>query len=268
MSFSLDRIITTHTALPKNVGIVEIEPTAALSPYIRCFWKYNGSADISAFRIIPDCCADIIIPLDGSTAVFVGASDKSFIAQRMGDVFGIRFYAWAIAPFLHIGLSELFNNAVPIDLILNNFRQVQNAIIDAKNTAKQVELAGKYLLNLFDGRLCFDIINSLFRTVNDDCRVTVQSLSDYCAVSKRTLERKFIDNVGVSPKMMIDLLRYQMLWQDCLKSGFSAMDSAFKFGYYDEAHMLNDFKRYHGIGLNAARAEYTKLSHFYNTVTE
>ena len=267
MSFSLDSIFTTRTALPKERYITEILPSAALRPYIRCFWKYSGSPDIVDFRIIPDCCADIIIPLDGYPSIFVGLSDTSFITKRIGDVFGIRFYAWAVAPFLHIGLSEMFNNAVPINSVLKKFDILQRAIIEANTTAKQVQLAEKYLSQLFDGRVCNDVMNSLYLAVSENCRTTVKDLSDYCAVSGRTLERKFLDNIGISPKSMIELLRYQLLWQDCMKQGFSAADSAFKFGYYDEAHMYNDFKRYHGIGLGDARTEYEKLSHFYNTST-
>ena len=265
MSFSLDKIFTTHTALPKNVGVVEIDPNAALRPYVRCFWKYNDCPNVRELRIIPDCCADIIIPLDGSPSIFVGASDKSFVTPHTGNVFGIRFYAWAVAPFLHIGLKESFNGAVPIDYILNNFDRVQSAIIAADTTTRQVELAEKYLLELFDGKLCFDIMNGLYCAIKDNCRITVKTLSDYCAVSKRTLERKFIDNIGISPKTMIDLLRYQLLWQDCIGRDFSSADSAYKLGYYDEAHMYNNFKMFHGITMSAARAEYAKLSRFYNT---
>ena len=268
MSFSLNSIFTTHTALPKERCITEISPSPSLSPYIRCFWKYSGSSpDNVNFRVIPDCCADIIIPLDGYPPIFVGLSDTSFITKRMGDVFGIRFYAWAVAPFLHIGLSEMFNNAVSVDSILKKFDILQKAITEAKTTARQVELAEKYFSRIFDGKLSYEVMNSLYYAVENNCSISVNGLSDYCAVSKRTLERKFIENIGTSPKAMIDLLRYQLLWQESITKGFSAADSAFKLGYYDEAHMYNDFKRYHGIGLGAAQAEYKKLSHFYNTTT-
>ena len=267
MSFSLDSIFTTRTALPKQRYITEILPSAALRPYIRCFWKYSGSTNILNYRIIPDCCADMIIPLDGYPPIFVGLSDSSFITRRMGDVFGIRFYAWAVAPFLHICLSELFNNAVSADGISKDFFKLQNEIIEAKYTASQVNLAEKYLSERFDGKLCHDIMNSLYFALSNNCRTAMTDLSDYCAVSKRTLERKFINYIGVPPKTMIELLRYQLLWQDCIKPGFSSADSAFKLGYYDEAHMYNDFKRYHGIGLGDARTEFKKLSHFYNTTT-
>lgn len=267
MVFSLDRIFITHTALPKNIGVTEIEPIAALRPFVRCFWKYNCSPDFPEFRIIPDCCADIIIPLDGSDSIFVGASDTSFVTRQFGDVFGIRFYAWAVAPFLHIGLSAMFNSRVPVDFVLKNFSLLQNSIIEAKTTEIQVELAENYLLTLFDGKICDDVMNSLYCALKESCHVTLNSLSDYCAVSKRTLERKFKDSIGIAPKKMIDLLRYQLLWQDCKKVGFNAADSAYKLGYYDEAHLYNDFKLFHGIGIGAARQEYLKLSHFYNTIS-
>ena len=264
MSFSSDRFFITRTAVPSGGGIVEIAPISILRPYIRCFWMYGDCLGNQWFRIIPDCCADIIIPLDGSP-VFVGASDTSFISEYAGDVFGIRFYAWAVAPFLHIGMSETFNSVIPVDSILTDFSYLQNAVIGAKTTTRKVELAEKYFMRLFDGRLCSDVINSLCYAVSKSCNVTVGDIAEYCALSKRTLERRFVDNIGITPKKMTDLLRYQLLWQDCIKPNFSAADSAFKLGYYDESHMYNSFRLYHGIGLTEARAEYIKLSHFYNT---
>lgn len=266
MAFSLDSVFTTRTALPRGCGLTEIPPTARLSPFIRCFWAYHSGFDLEFFRIIPDCCADIIIPLDGAPAVFVGASDSSFITQRMVDVFGIRFYSWAVAPFLHINLFDTFNNAIPVDSILNDFDELQRQIMDARDSAQRVDCAKKYLMRLFDERIYTDVMNGIYHAIINDCRVTVKDLADYCAVSKRTLERKFVEYTGVQPKTMLNLLRYQLLWQDSIRSDFSAVDSAYKFGYYDEAHMYNSFKKYHGIGLKEARNEFFKLSHFYNTV--
>ncbi len=267
MAFSLDSIFTTRTALPRGCGIIEIPPTAELRPFIRCFWTYDCGLGSHFFRIIPDCCADIIIPLDGTPAFFVGASDNSFITQKTGDVFGIRLYAWTVAYFLHINLFDTFNNAIPVNTILKNFDELQLQIIDEHDNTCRVDCAQNYLMRLYNGKICADVMNGIYHAISSDCRVTVKDLSDYCAVSKRTFERRFIDYTGIPPKTLINLLRYQLLWQTITQSDFSAADSAFKFGYYDEAHLYNSFKQYHGIGFKQARQEYLKLSHFYNILT-
>ena len=46
------------------------------------------------------------------------------------------------------------------------------------------------------------------------------------------------------------MIRYQMLWREALGASFNVHDAVYKFGYFDQAHLLNDFKEYHGISLS------------------
>lgn len=266
MAFSLEQIFTTRTALPKNGGVVEIEPIAVLKPYIRCFWTCERSNCAMSTRIIPDCCADIIFDLDNLSAGFVGMCFDSFSACNASTVFGIRFYAWAVPRFARSNAAQLFDFELDPQSIFNNFSVFKDNIFGANNTAERVALSQKYLLKLLEERYDNDVMNSLYSIIVHNGNVSVGELSDSLALSKRTLERKFLQNIGVSPKSVIEVMRYQLLWQDCIASSFNALDMVDKFGYYDQAHMYNDFKKYHGIGLGEARQEYFNLSHFYNTI--
>ncbi|MDE5563480.1 MAG: AraC family transcriptional regulator [Clostridiales bacterium] len=266
MAFSIDSIFTTRTALPKNGGIVEIEPIVALKPYVRCFWTCERDKANKVSRVIPDCCADIIIDVENDGAGFVGMCLDSFAATHINAIFGIRFYAWAVPQFTRTNAVILFNALINPQNLFNNFTEFKDSIIEAKSTSERVELAQKYLIGLLDSRCDSDVMNSLCDIVINNGNISVSDLSRGIAVSKRTLERKFMQSIGVSPKTITEAVRYQLLWQDCIDNRFCAIDSVEKFGYYDQAHMYNDFKRYHGIGLGEARQEYYDLSRFYNTV--
>lgn len=266
MAFSLEKIFTTRTALPKNGGVTEIKPIAALQPYVRCFWTCERCSCAMSTRIIPDCCADIIINLDDYSAGFVGMCFNSFSAENVNMVFGIRFYAWAMPRFTRTNAARLYGFEPDPQNLFYKFVDFKNSIIEAKNTAERVALSEKYLLELIDDRYDSDVMNSLYSIIVRNGNVSVSDLSDNNAVSRRTLERKFLQSIGVSPKSVIEVMRYQLLWQDCIASSFNALDMVDKFGYYDQAHMYNDFKKYHGIGLGEARQEYFNLSHFYNTI--
>lgn len=267
MTFSLDKIFTTRTAMPKNGGVVEIQPIAALKPYVRCFWTCDRGKCAKYTRIIPDCCADIIFDLDTFGVGFVRMSFDSFTAENASTVFGIRFYAWAMPHFTRTNATELYGLDIAPQKIFYKFADFKDSLIEAKNTAERVSLAQKYLLGIIDERYDSDVMNSLYAIIRSNGNISVGDLSNIIAVSRRTLERKFLHNIGVSPKAISELIRYQLLWQDCIKNGFSVADSTFKFGYCDEAHMYNDFKRFHGIGLGEARSEFANLSRFYNTNT-
>lgn len=267
MAFSLDTIFTTRTALPSNSGFVEIEPIAALRPYIRCFWTCDYGEIGLQTRIIPDCCADIIFDIANKGDAFIGVCSNSFLADNVGTFFGIRFYAWAVPRFVRSNATELFDFCTAPENIFNRFADFKAKIFVSKTDAQRVELSQKYLLRLLDERYDSDVMNCLYTIISKSGNISVNDLSDSVAVSRRTLERKFMQHIGMSPKTIAELIRYQLLWQDCIGNNFCISDEIDKFGYYDQAHMYNDFKKYHGIGLSEARREYRKLSRFYNTNT-
>ena len=52
--------------------------------------------------------------------------------------------------------------------------------------------------------------------------------------------------LGVSPKTFSSLLRYQLLWQEiALSPSFNILDAVAKYGFSDQPHLLNEFKRRH-----------------------
>lgn len=266
MAFSLNSIFTTMTAVPSFTSIItELEPPPLLKPYVRCFWTCDDSKNKVSARIIPDCCADIIFHIDSGSAQFVGVGNGSFIFNGTGVFFGIRFYAWAVRLFANAEMPALFNSSVAPESIFKNFAHFKRGVIEAESTKQRTELAGAYLLNLLGGTSDADVMNCLFAAIKRNGNISPNEMSNYAVVSRRTLERKFAQSIGIPPKTIVELLRYQLLWQDCLKNDFSALNGVEKFGYYDQAHMYNDFKKYHGIGMGEAQREFQKLSHIYNT---
>ena len=54
--------------------------------------------------------------------------------------------------------------------------------------------------------------------------------------------------LGVGPKRLSDLVRYQFLWQELLLDPrFQIQDAVQKYGFSDQAHLQNTFKKYHSM---------------------
>lgn len=265
MAFSLERIFTAALSAPPQAnGIAEIPPCAPLAPYVRCFWAGDGRAGV---RVIPDICADIIVPLDGNaSAHFCGTSGSSFVTEASAPQFGIRFFAWTVPLFARADASLLFGKRVPAGDVFPRFGRVQERIREERAFSERIAAAQEYLLSLLGTQgLDSAVMNALHFFVTKDCRTRVVSAARFCAVSARSLERKFLRTVGTSPAQTLGLFRYQLLWQECQKPRFDALDCVEKFGFYDQAHLCNCFKSHHGISLTQARAECLALSHFSNT---
>ncbi|MGI9066787.1 MAG: helix-turn-helix domain-containing protein [Pyrinomonadaceae bacterium] len=79
-----------------------------------------------------------------------------------------------------------------------------------------------------------------------DCggQVTVDELTIDAGVSSRQLERRFLSGVGIGPKLLCRILRFQQVFRavDENDAGWAAV--AADCGYYDQAHLIRDFQQF------------------------
>jgi transcriptional regulator GlxA family with amidase domain len=72
--------------------------------------------------------------------------------------------------------------------------------------------------------------------------ISIETLASTTGVARRQLERRFQTDVGLSPKALARLLRINRAARLVL-AGRSVADVAVACGYFDQAHMSNDFRR-------------------------
>lgn len=271
MSYRIDKIFKAITANPyKQNTYLELTPCEALKPYIHCFWysKNNNEASYKSL-VIPDLCMDIILyENNGYHANFCGINNRSFYSVKTDtELFGIRFYSWAVAMFADDTIADTLNAYDCAQRYFSDFsNQTAEESLCAEGLYEKKRLAENYLLKKLGNRSINScVLNSIVYAIRHSGKAAVKDLADDNAVSNRKLERDFLSTTGVSPKQMINLIRYQLLWQDAVKRDFNALDCVEKYGFYDQSHLLKEFKKYHGLTLTEARNEVLCLSHFYNT---
>ena len=111
----------------------------------------------------------------------------------------------------------------------------------------KIRAAEPVLLSLLNPS-CADpaVLNAIHRILRTEGRARISDVSAGLALSSRQLERRFDAMMGVSPKTFASLVRYQLLWQDmALNPRFDPLDAVARFGYTDQAHLLNDFRKRH-----------------------
>lgn len=266
----IHNIFKTITANPfQRNTYLELAPCEALKPYIHCFWYSKNDSTTYGSLVIPDLCMDILLyEHNGCHADFCGINNRSFYAVNTDtEYFGIRFYAWAVALFAEDTLKGSLNVYDGAQRYFSDFSdQTAEDILCAESLYNKKKIAEKYLLKKLGKRsIDHSVLNSIVYTIRHNGKASVKDLVNDNAVSNRKLERGFLSTTGISPKQMLGLIRYQLLWQDAVKRDFNVLDSVDKFGYYDQSHLLNEFKKYHGMPLSEARKMVWDLSHFYNT---
>lgn len=261
------------TAVPfrHNLTYKEILPDMALQPYIRCFWgsekpyiqtEENASPEI----VVPDTCVDIVYQIDYTdnavSGSFFGINDRSFFACMNGKsghlmaTFAIRFYAWNAYLFSDDSFRGTANGCYEVG---ERFGWLDKALGDKlfekKTLAEKITYVQQLFIKKMDGLKRQEIVNhAISNMLIHRGSLEISHLARDAFVSSRHLERLFHEYVGITPKTMSNLIRYQFLWRDILfHPNFDILDAMYKFGFTDQAHLMREFKRYHSMNIRKAR---------------
>lgn len=267
MSLKISDIYRPITGQPFRCSDIyrEYAPCEALGPYIRCFWSSEENADEAgkSSLVIPDTCTDIIIDTDTGESIFCGINDcpqNAFIKRsKPVSVFAVRFYCHTAVLFSEGGMDGSLNCYLPGEEIFGSFAaELARRVSSEQDICGRIAAAEKFLLERVNlSRENESFMNALYYIISRRGSADVMELSRYTAYSKRQLERIFKTYAGVSPKALSGLIRYQLLWQDILSGGYDPGNAVEKFGYFDQPHMLGEFRKYHGMNpKNALSAAY------------
>ena len=248
-----------------NAAYVEIPPCDALKPYIRCFWgtpEPVRTADYpseGAGLVIPDTCMDILFTVDETRGtldgVFCTMSEDavytgSHVDTALTSTFAIRFYAWTATLFAERPFSGSKNGYQRVDDFFPALdRQLTPRLMSVSTLRERAEIATGYLLKQLNEFRCPPVLmNAADSIVRTRGTAKISDLTASQAISPKRLERVFDEHIGLSPKSFSSLVRYQLLWQElCLGRPGDPLDLVEKYGYYDQAHLLNDFRRRHSM---------------------
>lgn len=260
---NLQELFYPITANPENTEAnTEIVPCNKLKPFIRCFWGspkpfINNETEPSKTTVIPDGCMDIIFEIDylenKIDVMFYGINDGYFETNdndknNLKSVFAIRFYFWAASFFADDNMKYVKNTCVDVDYYFTDFKKaLLNILIEKKNMIDRIQYVEKYLLKKLADKFNpnNDFLNAVQYTINSKGVVEVPEICNYVSISQRKLERIFLDKVGLSPKKVAGIVRFQNVWKDIYYSkNHNSLDLTFKYKYNSQSHFINDFKKY------------------------
>lgn len=261
----------TATPFKRNHTYMELVPCAALHSYIRCYWGTENPAmqvetDGILQIVIPDTCVDIIYHVDYTentvTGGFCGVNDSSFFSHSRGiaghtvATFAIRFYAWSAYAFADDSLKSTINGFFDVGLRFEWLDKIiRPRLLELKTLQEMASFVEKLLLKrLFLVRENPAVNSTIQNILINKGSLDVSNLAKESFVSTRQLERLFHEYVGITPKKLSNLIRYQFLWRDVLNEPhFEVLNAVHKYGYTDQSHLLREFKRYHSMDIHKAR---------------
>ena len=261
----------TATPFKRNSFYTENPSSKELQSYIRCYWGTEKPLiqienDDAPELVIPDTCVDIIYHIDYTdntvTGGFCGINDCSFHAHNSGTIwhmvstFAIRFYAWKAYAFADVSMQCTVNGYFDVG---SRFEWLDKIIrpkqLELKTLQEKISFTEQVLLKRLSAVRENTVVNDTIQNILiNKGSLDIAKLAKESFVSTRQLERLFHEYVGITPKKLSNLVRYQFLWRDILcEPDFDVLSAVHKFGYTDQSHLLREFKRYHSMDIHNAK---------------
>jgi len=231
----------------------EIKPSIKTNNGIQSFWVYKEDKSHVAFTVLPDNCVDLIIDLNKNNGFVSGIMThyQHKVLNENPNFIGIRLNAEAFPSLSKIPLSEFKNNRIEFSNVHLDWssRMIQQ-LIECKTLSDKITYLENFIVdqqnenNHSQDGLILSVVNEVR---NLKGKVDIKEISKSNFISTRQLERRFKKCTGITLKEYANVTRFQYAKKVISKyKKTSLLEIAFDTGYYDHAHMANDFKRISG----------------------
>jgi AraC-like DNA-binding protein len=224
-------------------------PPRELQPWIAHFWMIQWdlrSCEPQLVENLPHPNVHVIFEEDGAVVSGVQTRKFSRVIEGCSQVFGVKFRAGGFRPFLGDAVSTIADRVVPAKTVFGKDVEALRAVlISSAKEAEKLEAAGAFFLaRVPKPDKMAALTDRLVSRILDEPEIkTVDDLVAHAGLGKRSLQRIFNEYVGVSPKWVIRRYRLHEVMER-LNSGAQPdwAQLALELGYFDQAHLINDFK--------------------------
>ncbi len=244
-------------------------PSTLLRPFVKYYWTLENCAHSEKTyiqRIVPSGLPELSFYFGDAptyerndqnvraTAVLNGQQDHSYKIRVMGrlEMLSVIFQPYAAKLFFDLPASELMNRSIPAeDLEAAFLRELEPRLCDCFGAEQKVQIIESFLLNSLSRKKEYElrrICSSLSLINANRGSAGINDLAASACLSRKQFERSFSEFIGISPKKFQKVIRFQsVLHQKNQHPEISLTGLAVECGYFDQSHMIRDFKQLSGL---------------------
>ena len=239
-------------------------PRPELKPFVRVFASRDVSCTGDGFRQYDIASLEHILSFDfGDLSTLHYANGQSKLVPRIHVVgsqtaassyahfhgrhngFGIFLKPLASWQLFRIPPAVLANeNGDGRDLLGNGIGILWQQLAEKDTFQERIRVAEDYLLPFAINALPKTIVmETAHHTYRRKGAVKIQDLAGNSSLGLRQYDRRFVTEIGFSPKLFARMTRFQSaLDAKRMAPGRSWLSIAHQMGYFDQMHMVRDFK--------------------------
>jgi AraC-like DNA-binding protein len=244
-----------------------IQPPEFLKNYVRYFWvaedRDAGNTPVS-FTTIPDGAPGLVFQnadkgmywqknMRMSQFFLYGSSTKHALVELHGSYCTIvaYFYPHALKSVFGMDANELTD--ICTDLHTAAPKQdlyIAEQLSESISLTEKIELLSAYIFSLIrkNGNVLDPSIEfSLQQIVQSKGKISMKELQQEMGMSERSIERKFKQYVGMSPKLFTRICRFQATLSQLKNKDYTKLsDIAYDNEYADQSHLTRTFREFTG----------------------
>jgi AraC-like DNA-binding protein len=165
------------------------------------------------------------------------------------DSFAILFQPAGLYQLFGLPMTEVTNCDYEARAVLGRpIVELEMRLEDCPTFAQRVVVANRFLLERAAAvRQRDGVVAAADRILHSSGTASMTALASMTRLSLRQFERRFAAQVGMSPKLFACIVRFEAVMDRMTRvAGASWSDTAYRFGYHDQMHMVHDIRRFTG----------------------
>jgi len=240
-------------------------PDGALAQHVEMLWYVSGSTAFARDRRLPNGRTHVLFnlgepqylfPRDGAPQRFdtswISGQQEGFIetgASGATTLVGAQLHAHGAYALFGIDQHELADRVVPLEAVCGDaIGTLRQQLLEAATPHACFVLLEHWLLRLLArGRSVHAAIRAAARRLESAPHaLRIAPLSRELGLSREHLIRRFRREIGLTPKTYANIHRFEHALRLGLTRAAGWGEIAQRCGYYDQAHLIRDFRRYAG----------------------
>jgi len=243
-------------------------PSQPLAEFVERFWYSSDAPQHQKVRVVPSGTMELVFNLDEdnlgfsdtaqpestksfSGAVFSGTFAQPLLVHTRKHVMGVHFKPGGAFRFLGVPASEFANSHVDMEILWKrSTRDLREQLYAAANAATRLRVLEQALVarlrNSSEEHRA--VRAALYILARDAGEARTRDLAKQLGLSQRHFINVFSKQVGITPKQFARVQRFQRA-ADVARSSSTPdwADIAAVCGYFDQSHLIHDFKVFSGL---------------------
>ncbi len=243
----------------------KIAPHPSLEKIVDYYWIEKEGK--SVIKVLPDGTTSIMFNLGNPMVInntngehkfleencVIGAHKRFYMVEKEdgAHTIGIKFKQGGAYSYFKFPVSQFSNKIINLNDILNGETvRLRETLMKVEGEQSVKRILDRYLLMKVDSpNGNFDIVDFAISKVKvNGSPALIKNLCQAANISNKHLISLFNEKVGLSPKLIYRINKFlKVVEMIQSEDDVNWQDIVYQCHYYDQAHLINDFKHFAGL---------------------